>query len=35
MNIQIPIFNGFLFTAKTHEADLREQAETQRILDLR
>jgi outer membrane protein len=34
-NLQIPIFNGFLFTAKTHEADLRAQAEKQRILDLR
>jgi outer membrane protein len=35
VNVQIPIFNGFLFTAKTHEADLRAQAQRQRILDLR
>jgi len=35
VNVQIPIFNGFLFAAKTHEADLRAQAQTQRILDLR
>jgi outer membrane protein len=35
VNIQVPIFNGFLFTAKTHEASLRAQASRQRILDLR
>jgi outer membrane protein len=35
VNVQIPIFNGFLFTAKTHEADLRAQAQRQRILDVR
>jgi outer membrane protein len=35
VNVQIPIFNGFLFSAKTHESDLREQAEKERILDLR
>jgi outer membrane protein len=35
VNIQIPVFNGFLFTAKEHEADLREQATKERILDLR
>ena len=35
VNVQIPIFNGFLFNAKTHEADLRAQATTQRVLDLR
>ncbi len=35
VNVQIPIFNGFLFTAKTHEAALRAQATKQRILDLR
>jgi len=34
-NIQIPIFNGFLFSARAHEADLRAQAARQRILDLR
>ncbi len=35
VNVQIPIFNGFLFTAKTNEADLRAQAEKQHLLDLR
>ncbi|HSS99348.1 MAG TPA: TolC family protein [Terriglobales bacterium] len=35
VNVQIPVFNGFLFSARTHEADLRGQATTQRLLDLR
>jgi outer membrane protein len=35
VNIQIPIFNGFLFSAKTHESDLRSQAARQRLMDLR
>jgi outer membrane protein len=35
VNVQIPIFNGFLFPAKTHEADLRAQAARQRLVDLR
>ena len=35
VNIQIPVFNGFLFTAREHEVDLREQATKERILDLR
>jgi outer membrane protein len=35
VNLQIPIFNGFLYSAKTHEADLRAQAARQRLLDLR
>ena len=35
VNVQIPVFNGFLFSARTHEADLRAQATTQRLLDLR
>jgi outer membrane protein len=35
VNLQIPIFNGFLFSAKTHEADLRAQAARQRLMDLR
>ncbi len=35
MNVQIPIFNGFLFTARAREADLRTQAARQRLLDLR
>lgn len=35
VNVQIPIFNGFLYSAKSHEADLRAQASRQRLLDLR
>ena len=35
VNMQVPIFNGFLFTAKTHEADLRRQAAVKRLADLR
>jgi outer membrane protein len=35
VNIQIPIFNGFLYSAKSREADLRAQAARQRLLDLR
>lgn len=35
VNVQIPVFNGFLFSAKTHEATLREQATLQKVLDLR
>ncbi len=35
VNVQIPVFNGFLFNARTHEADLRAQATTQKMLDLR
>lgn len=35
VNVQVPIFNGFLFTARTHEADLRAQAVAQQVLDLR
>ncbi len=35
VNIQIPIFNGFLFNARTREAELRSQAAKQQILDLR
>lgn len=35
VNLQIPIFNGFLFSARTHEADLRAQAARQRLSDLR
>ena len=35
VNLQIPVFNGFLFSAKSHEADLRAQAARQRLLDLR
>jgi outer membrane protein len=35
VNVQIPIFNGFLFSAKSREADLRAQAVRQRAIDLR
>lgn len=35
VNVQIPIFNGFLYNAKAHEADLQAQAARQRLADLR
>lgn len=35
VNVEIPVFNGFLYTAKSHEADLRAQATRQRLIDLR
>ena len=35
VNVQIPVFNGFLYSAKSREADLRAQAERQRLMDLR
>jgi outer membrane protein len=35
VNVEIPIFNGFLYSAKSHEADLRAQAVRQRLTDLR
>jgi outer membrane protein len=35
VNIEIPVFNGFLFSAKSREADLRTQAARQRLMDLR
>jgi len=35
VNIEIPVFNGFLYSAKSHEADLRAQAVRQRLIDLR
>ncbi len=34
-NVDIPIFNGFLYTARAHEADLRSQAVRDRLMDLR
>jgi outer membrane protein len=34
-NVQIPLFNGFLDTARAHEAKLRAQATEERLLDLR
>jgi outer membrane protein len=35
VNVQIPVFNGFLYSARSREADLRAQAERQRLSDLR
>lgn len=35
VNLQIPVFNGFLYSAKSHEAELRAQAARQRLADLR
>jgi outer membrane protein len=35
VNVEIPVFNGFLFSAKSREADLRAQATRQRLIDLR
>jgi outer membrane protein len=35
VNLQVPVFNGFLYTARSHETDLRAQAVRQRLADLR
>jgi outer membrane protein len=35
VNMHIPIFNGFLYSAKAHEADLQAQAVRRRLADLR
>jgi outer membrane protein len=35
VNIEIPVFNGFLYSAKSREASLRAQAAHDRLLDLR
>jgi len=35
VNVEIPVFNGFLYSAKSREADLRAQAVRQRLIDLR
>ena len=35
VNVDIPVFNGFLFTARAHEASLRAQATQERLRDLR
>lgn len=35
VNVQIPIFNGFLYSARSRETDLRMQAVRQRLADLR
>ncbi|MBS1841955.1 MAG: TolC family protein [Acidobacteria bacterium] len=34
VNVQIPLFNGFLYNARAKTADLRTQASHQRLLDL-
>ncbi len=34
-NVDIPIFNGFLYTARAREVDLRSEAARDRVLDLR
>jgi outer membrane protein len=35
VNVEIPVFNGFLYSAKSREADLRAQAARQRLIGLR
>jgi outer membrane protein len=35
VNVEIPLFNGFLYTARSREASLRAQAAQERLLDLR
>ena len=35
VNVQIPVFNGFLYSSKARETDLRAQAMRQRLMDLR
>jgi outer membrane protein len=35
VNVQIPVFNGFLYSAKAKETDLQAQAVKERALDLR
>lgn len=35
VNVEIPVFNGFRFTAQAREADLRAQATRQELADLR
>jgi len=35
VNVGIPVFNGFLFTARSREASLRAQATQERLRDLR
>jgi outer membrane protein len=34
-NVEIPLFNGFLYTARAREANLRAQATQERLIDLR
>ena len=35
VNMQIPVFNGFLYSARSHEEEIRAQATRQRLLDIR
>jgi outer membrane protein len=35
VNLQIPVFNGFLYSARSREAELRAQATRQRLAELR
>jgi outer membrane protein len=35
VNVEIPVFNGFLYSARSREAELRAQATRQRLIDLR
>ncbi|MGO9405216.1 MAG: TolC family protein [Terriglobales bacterium] len=35
VNVDIPVFNGFLYSARSHEAAFRAQAEQERLRDLR
>jgi outer membrane protein len=35
VNVEIPLFNGFLYSARSREASLREQATQERLRDLR
>ena len=35
VNVEIPVFNGFLFSARAKEAELRAEAARARLLDLR
>ncbi len=35
VNVEIPVFNGFLYSAKSRETDLRAQAFRKRLIDLR
>ena len=35
VNLQIPVFNGFLYPARSREAELRAQATRERLIDLR
>ena len=34
-NIEVPVFNGFLYSAKAHEAKLRTEVASERLRDLR